>query len=376
VANTIITPSVIARRALATLYNTTVLAGLVWRDFDEDFAGKQGDTVTIRTPAVFQANVFNRGTGIVLQDIKEGGLPVTLDTIADVSFPVTAEELTLKIDDFSERVLTPAMEAIVQKVDSDLATQLLAAATVGGTDTKAGTATAATDLVNITSHPYRNGDQIKFPTLTGGAGLTAATVTYFVRDATDNTFKVALTRGGAAVDITSDASALTTILAGGGTVTSGGATVNANALIDARTKLTANLVPTSERYGVYSPEQAGALLKDPLMRDADKRGDTDGLREAAIGRKFGLDNYETQALSGLTAAGVAFHRTAVTLASRTLSLPMGADSNRAAVENYKGLGLRVVKDYDINKKQDIVSIDFLYGTKRTRPSAAVALTLV
>ena len=113
--NEIITPSLVARVGLATLYNTTVLAGLVWRDFDPDFSGKQGDTITIRKPAVFEAKEFNRATGIELQDIDEDGVPLKLDHLADVSFPVTAEELTLSIDDFSARLLTPAMEAIVQR---------------------------------------------------------------------------------------------------------------------------------------------------------------------------------------------------------------------------------------------------------------------
>ncbi len=40
-ANRFITTHVIAARGLATLYNTIVLAGLVWRDFDADFRGKQ-----------------------------------------------------------------------------------------------------------------------------------------------------------------------------------------------------------------------------------------------------------------------------------------------------------------------------------------------
>src|SRR3954454_19944964 len=119
-ANTFITPKLIASTGISTLYNTIVLAGLVWRDFDPDFTGKQGDTITIRKPAVFAAQDFNRATGIVLQTINEGSVPLKLDHLADVSFPVTSEELTLNIDDFSARLLTPAMEAIVGKVDTAL----------------------------------------------------------------------------------------------------------------------------------------------------------------------------------------------------------------------------------------------------------------
>src|SRR3954453_22390489 len=63
-ANDLITPSVIARLGLATLYNNFVLAGLVWRDFDPEFRAKVGDTITIRKPAVFTARNFVRATGI------------------------------------------------------------------------------------------------------------------------------------------------------------------------------------------------------------------------------------------------------------------------------------------------------------------------
>lgn len=298
-ANTFITPKVIASRALATLYNTTVLAALVNRDYDPEFTGNVGDTVTVRTPAVFVAKKFDRTAGIVLQDIVEGSFDVKLDTIYDVSFPVTAEELTLSLDRFDERVLTPAMEAISQQVDADLAELLV--------DTALGV---------------------------GGGGVVNQTL-----NAT---------------------------------------TLGRNASINARTKLGRNKIPTSNRAAVLSPEAAAILLSDDLFVEAQKRGNTDGLIEAAIGRKFGFDHYESQVFGygggdKGQADGVAFHRDAVTLASRTLQVPDGVAASQAAVSNYKGLGLRVVKQYDINKKQDICSVDFLGGYKAIRAGAAVEL---
>ncbi len=63
------------------------------------------------------------------------------------------------------------------------------------------------DIVTAALHGFADGDRVIFPTLTGGTGLTAATVAYFVRDATTNAFKVAATPGGAAINVTVDASA-------------------------------------------------------------------------------------------------------------------------------------------------------------------------
>lgn len=67
------------------------------------------------------------------------------------------------------------------------------------------TADASTDVITSSSHGLSDGNQIALATGPGGtlpAGLNGTT-TYFVRDSTTNTFKVSLTNGGAAVNITS-----------------------------------------------------------------------------------------------------------------------------------------------------------------------------
>lgn len=296
-ANTFLTPSIIARRALATLYNTTVLAPLMWRDYDGDFQGKQGNAVTVRTPAVFTAQEYVRADGIQVQNITEGSETVTLDHFPDVSIAVTTEELTLHIDDFAERVLNPAMEAMVQKLDGDLAEALVDAAE-------------------------------------GGSG--------------------------------------------GGTMTASGATAKNVAFRNARAKLTRNKLAFSERYGVLSPEAAAQALGDELFVRVDASGATDALREGNVGRVFGFDTYESQVFGWGPgdrgqADGVAFHRHAVALVTRVPALPMGKTSEQAATVNYKGLGLRVVKSYDIDKKQDVISIDTLYGIKSLRPGGVVQI---
>lgn len=301
---TLITPSVIARSALATLYNTTVLAQLVNRDYDGDFTGKQGDTITVRTPASFTANVFNRVTGIVLQDPAEGSFTVALDTLLDVSFAVTQEELTLELVSFEEQLLNPALEAIVQDVDGRLAEGIVDAAAGGG---------------------------------------------------------------------------------GGGTATAGGATDQHSAFRIARRILSRNKHPFSQRYSVLSPEGTEKATSDEKVLTADRSGSTEALREGSVGRLSGFDIYESQVFGGApvadpvqrdTAQGVAFHRSAFALVTRTLSAPLGLASAQYAVQGYKGLGIRVVRDYDIDKKQDVISLDFLMGVKPVRPSAAVILAFV
>lgn len=294
-ANTFLTPSTIARAALATLYETTLMASLVYRDYDADFAGKRGDTITVRKPAVFTALEFNRSAGITIQDATEDSLPVTLNHLADVSFAVTTEELTLEIDEFAERLLNPAMEAIVQKIDDDLlALRTDVSQTVG---------TVSGELWSMPQ-----------------------------------------------------------------------------ALIAAGRKLNQNKIPQQQRYAVVGPTMGAEWMKDELLHAADKRGDTEGLQEASLGRRlFGFDPYMHNGITVPTAGvgvpttevGLAFHRTAFALVSRPLELPRGAA--QAAVANYKGFGLRVVIDYDIDKKQDVVSVDTLYGCKTIAANRAVKI---
>jgi microcystin-dependent protein len=64
------------------------------------------------------------------------------------------------------------------------------------------TATAATDVLNATSHGLEDGDKIFLSSSTTlPAGLSPNTL-YFVRDKDTNTFKLSATSGGAAIDIT------------------------------------------------------------------------------------------------------------------------------------------------------------------------------
>lgn len=125
-ANKFITPKVVARLAYATLYKKIVMAGLVFRDYDADFNGAVGSTISVRKPAVFEADLYSRAEGLQIQDAKEEEFTVTLDKLLDVSFKVTSEQWTLDIADFHEQLIVPAVEAIRQKVDQLILAQALA----------------------------------------------------------------------------------------------------------------------------------------------------------------------------------------------------------------------------------------------------------
>jgi hypothetical protein len=86
------------------------------------------------------------------------------------------------------------------------------AVTINGGRYAAQSVTASTaDTITLNAHPLLANDPVSFSFTSGGSmpgGLTQNTI-YYVRDVTTNTFKVATTRGGSAVDITSTGSNVT-----------------------------------------------------------------------------------------------------------------------------------------------------------------------
>ncbi len=308
-ANTFLTAQQIAQQALANLYESTVMASLVHRDYEPEFGRKTGDAITIRKPAVFTANEYSRAAGITVQDATETSINMTLNHFADVSFAVTTEDMTLKIQDFDAQLLTPAMEAIAQKIDIDLLA-------------------LRNDITAEVGHATPNA---------AGEDYTGYAGDYPYSDS--------------------------------------------RVLIQAGTVLDLAKVPTTERRIVMGPTTKGRWTAEKVWRSAEKRGSTEGLLEASLGgRVSGFDPYWTQHVGqpGAPASGqptteenVAFHRTAFALAFRPLELPQGALD--AAIMNYKGFALRVIRDYDMDKKQMVVSVDCLYGTKTLDPNRAVLI---
>lgn len=146
-----------------------------------------------------------------------------------------------------------------------------------------------------------------------------------------------------------------------------------NDVIAARQHLTANAAPLTERRFVYGSNTEADLLKTDLFVSAEKVGDEGtALREASLGRKYGLDCYTDQNVDKVSnLSGLVFHKNAFALVTRPLALPLGAA--KAAIINYDGFGLRVVYGYDISKKTDTISIDMLCGVKTLNNKLAASI---
>ena len=108
-SNTTLVPSIISKESLFILENNMVMASKVNRKFENQFA-KIGTTLTIRKPNRF---LVSTGPALQIQDVSEPSTSVTITTQAHVDFQFTMQDLTLVIEEFSERYIKPGMARIV-----------------------------------------------------------------------------------------------------------------------------------------------------------------------------------------------------------------------------------------------------------------------
>ena len=108
----------ITREALAILHNNLIFTKTINKQYDNRFAvsgAKNGGVLLIREPNQF---TVRSGAVIDTQDVTESTQTLTLATQRGVDVNFSSVELTLSMDDFSTRILTPAMSRLAAEVDS------------------------------------------------------------------------------------------------------------------------------------------------------------------------------------------------------------------------------------------------------------------
>lgn len=362
-ANTFLTPDIIAKEALIVLENNLVMANLVHRDYSEEFT-EVGDTVTIRKPAKFTAKNFTGN--IIRQDATEGSVPVKIDRHRDVSFDVTSKEMTLDIRDFSAQLLSPAMRAIAQAVDEDLLNEVAnVTASVAGTVSP----TNLADIANLS----KTLDLAKVPIDMRRLVLTP---THKYRYAlTDNLSKVAYAGNGEtlrnaelgriySLDTYMDQNCPDTLAAAAGTATAFKVSGTAGAMSVA-------LSSVSAATGTIKKGDCFILDGYRYHFTEDKTAASGAVENIGIDAELVADYTNADAYLATKPHSLAFHRNAIALVTRPLALPMGAAN--AAIMSDNGLGVRVVYGYDQDTKRDTVSLDIIYGIKTLDANMAVKL---
>jgi hypothetical protein len=114
----LITIGDMSRESLMLLVGELSFARNVNRQYDSRFGisgAKIGATANIRKPPQY---LVGTGAAITSQAQNEQSVPVVLDTQANIAVEFTSAELSLSLDDFSERVLKPSIRQLAAYIDN------------------------------------------------------------------------------------------------------------------------------------------------------------------------------------------------------------------------------------------------------------------
>ena len=116
-ANQFLNIDMITLEALAVLENELTFTRQIRRNYDSYFAiagAKIGDTLRVRKPI---RNTVRSGQGFSAQAATETFTNVVLDTQLGIDTEFSSSDLTLKIDEFSDRILKPQIAQLANQVD-------------------------------------------------------------------------------------------------------------------------------------------------------------------------------------------------------------------------------------------------------------------
>ena len=352
-ANTLLTPSIIAKEALMVLQSNLTMANLVHCDYSDEFA-KVGDTVTIRKPAKFVAKNF---TGqVVPQDITEGSVAVKLDRLRDVSVEVTSKELTLDIKDFSKQVIEPAVQALQQAVDTDLIT-------VGVEKAKGTASVSGTPVISDIASVGKALDKAKAPRQ--NRRLVMPPEILYKYNTIDN-FAKQCYKGDSQALKDSEIGRVFTC----DSYMSQNCPENQSATPGTATAYKVTGTAGATQFTISDGSAATGTIKegDQLIVNGYLYTVTEDLTLASGAGTLKVDQNIPETITTPVSAilikkahALGFHRNGLALVTRQLELPMGA--SKAAIASADGLAVRVVFDYDASTKTDKISFDIIYGIK-------------
>lgn len=411
-ANSLITPSIIAKEALMQLENNLVMSNQVHREYKKEFSGGQGSSVSIRKPVKFYTA---DGATRVNQDVEEKSTSITVDQRKHVSWKFSTQDLTLSVEEYSERYIKPAAITLANTMDAaghalyksvwnsvgtpgttpaSFASVALAAQRM---DEMAVMSDNRTMMLNPAAHYAVAGNQLTLDSI-GTMGKSAyedAKVGRIAKFATFSTQNVSNHTVGVATG---------TPLVNGGSqnvtyANAVGSNWSQSLITDGWTNSTTGILKAGDVFtiaGVYAVNPVPGegttgkkvmpyLQQFTVLADADSGASTgpatltisppiitSGPQQTVSAAP--ADNAAITVLgTGATAysQNIGFHKNAFALVTVPLEMPDGAAFK--ARESHNGLSIRVVKDYDIANDEDIIRMDILYGWKAIYPDLACRL---
>lgn len=391
-ANTILTPTQVTREALRVLHQKLNFVGNIVRDYDDSFAksgAKIGDSIKVRLP-----NQYTVRTGATLsaQDTTENSVTLQVATQKGVDLNFSSAELTLSLDDFSARILEPAMAVLAANIEADALSMALdvyqAVNGIGSAITlnrvlqgrkmlqdalapadNQRTALLNTqdnvDLIDALKGLFQDSTAISKQYKEGIMGRTAGFDFY------ENTLLASQATGTAA--------SATTYTVNGANQTGSGVVVATGAT----TFKKGDVVTFAGCNRVHPETKADTGVLQQFVVTADYAGGAGTLQiSPAIVTSGGAQNVTASPTNGgaVTKVGGAsavyrpslvFHKEAFAFATADLIMPGGVDF--AAREVMDGISMRVVRAYNINNDTFPCRLDVLYGYRTLRAQLAARI---
>ena len=395
-ANTILTPTAVTRKALAILHQKLNFVGNVNRTYDPSFAksgAKIGDSLKIRLP-----NRFTIRTGATLstQDVTEESTTLQVATQKGVDTTFTSAELTMSLDDFADRILEPAMAVLAANIEADALSMYKDVWNVYDQDATAfalSSMLGGRKILNDTLTPMDSNRTallttdaaVKFMTDTKGLFQDSAALAKQYKDGVigktagfdvyENTLLVPHTTGTAAKTttytvngaITTNGTTAVTVATGSTTFAIGDVfTVAGCFRVHPETKVSTGVLHNFVVTAAYAGG-AGSLAFAPAVYTS---GALQNVVAAGMANGSAIVKIGAGASETLT-NNLLFHRDAFAFATADLVMPEGV--HFAAREVYDGISLRIVRQYAISSDTIPCRIDVLYGYKTIRPQLAVRL---
>lgn len=390
--NTILTPTAVTREALRILHQKLNFVGSINRKYDSSFAkegAKIGTDLRIRLPNQY---LVTDGATLSMQDTIESSVTLQVNKQKHVGLVFTSQELTLSLDDFSSRVLDPAMTELAAVVEADAMTMfrdcyysiwnggstasynlaLDGRVLLQRTLTPAGNRTAnlnpkdMADVVKDTKTLFNDQKEVGSQYKEGYMGRAAGF------DWMENTMWPAHTRGAGASYVCNTSTGITN---GSATITVSGGTGALNV---------GDVFTIADVFRVHpETKQSTGILQQFVVTAAASTGATSISVSptpftSTTDARQNVTLVSAGASKALTFAGTAstavqtsllYHKDAFTFATADLVMPKGRDF--AAREVADGISLRIIRDYDINNDRYPCRVDILYGYRTIRPELAV-----
>lgn len=392
-SNTLLTPDIITREALRILHQKMTFIGRINRQYDDRFANegaKIGDTLRIRLPNEYTVRT---GRVIQVQDTSEASEDLVLAIQKGVDMSFSSKELTLDLDDFSQRILEPAMAVLGSNIEADaLQTMTLDVPNIVDNDAAAlsflnilqggqalddnlapmdNTRTALLStgsqvtIVDSLKGLFQDSTQISQQYLDGMMGRTAGFDFFASTHVADHVTGTAAKTTGYLVDGVSQSGSSIIVDTGSTTFLKGDIITFAGVnQVHQETKVDQGFLREFVITADSGASATSLAISPEMVVSGAKQNVTGSPADDAAIVKVGAG--AGQSLNG----DLVFHRDAFTFATADLQMPSGVDF--AAREVFENISMRIVRAFDINNDLFPTRIDVLYGFKTLREGRLAA----